>query len=456
MSIITTHDTIVALSTPRGSGALAVVRLSGPQSWPIAELLTGKKFTDTPSHTIHAAKITVDGNVVDHVMIALMRGPRTFTGEDTVEITCHNNEHIHQAIIDACIHAGARLAQQGEFTRQATSNGKIDLLQAEAINELIHAQTQQALKQSLAQVAGTLSGEMARIEQQLVKSLAWCEASFEFLDEGGDFKEQLSEQLSILRNELDTLLQSFTFQHQTRGGYRIALLGTVNAGKSSLFNMLLGTKRAIVSPHAGTTRDSIEATLIHNGNTFTFIDTAGLRTTADSIEAEGIERSYHEAQSADVLLLVVDSSRELTSHEQAIYEHILADYGQKTILVYNKHDIHADVTAVTGAAHTVNTSTTAHPHESATKLFQALDAHVAHLAAQHQAPFLLNKRHQNALTLLRQELSTILELLAHEAPAYELISYHLRQALVNLSELTGKSISEAALDKVFKEFCVGK
>ena len=220
-----------------------------------------------------------------------MRSPKTFTGQDTVEITCHNNQFIIEEIINLAIANGARLAQQGEFTKRAVFNGKIDLVQAEAINELIHAQTQLALKQSLAQLTGSFSHCLASLEKELLKALALSEASFEFLDEEMDFAPQIQALISSLQNTITGIKKTFNQQQQIRQGIRIAIIGSVNAGKSSLFNALLNQDRAIVSAIAGTTRDAIEAGVYTKGNYWTLVDTAGLRQTHDIIEQEGIKRS---------------------------------------------------------------------------------------------------------------------------------------------------------------------
>lgn len=435
-------DSIVARCTPQGSGALALIRISGSEAIAIADrcarLADGKQLREHATHTIHYGQcVDAASQLLDQVLFLLMRAPRTFTGEDTVEITCHNNQFIIEAVIAALLQAGARLAQPGEFTRRAYGNGKIDLIQAEAIDELVHAQSEHALKKSLAQLSGTFSHYIATFEQQLVKAIAWCEASFEFLDEGGDFVAEIKEQLMALRTEMTSLLQSYLSQRIMRQGVRVALIGSVNAGKSSLFNALLKHKRAIVSPQAGTTRDVIEASLVLQGHTVTFVDTAGLRLTHDTIEQEGIERSYAEAAQADIILLVFDASRTLTEPEQEIYDTLAAQYGGKVIRVMNKSDT---LSALTG--------------QGIAELESTLVSKMSEIFAS-ASPFLLNKRQHHLLQRVVQHLD---DALAHctAAPAYEILSLKLQQALVNLSELTGKSVSEAALDAVFKEFCVGK
>ncbi len=339
------HDeqTIIAQCTPRGSGAIALLRISGVNAIEVANQsakLSGKKtLLDADSHTIHYGSIVdPNGTIVDNVLFLLMRAPKTFTGQDTVEITCHNNQFIVEQIIALALLHGARLAQEGEFTKRAVLNGKIDLVQAEAINELIHAQTQMALKQSLAQLNGSLSQWLVSIEQELLKALALSEASFEFLDEEMEFAPQISGMIARVLFTIAEIKKTYSQQQQIRQGIRVAIIGSVNAGKSSLFNALLNQNRAIVTAIAGTTRDAIEAGVYKNGNYWTLVDTAGLRHTDDVIEQEGIRRSFEEAQKADIIILAYDSSRDLTAEEESVYGEITQKYPNKIINVMTKVD----------------------------------------------------------------------------------------------------------------------
>lgn len=455
------HDTIVAHCTPSGSGAIALLRISGVQAFSIvdqcARLSSGKSLSTVETHTIHHGWV-IDGNnkKLDEVLFLVMHAPHTFTGEHTVEITCHNNPFLIQTLVERIIACGARPAQPGEFTRTAVENNKIDLLQAEAINELIHANSQQALKHALDQLEGSLSHHLALLEKKVLQIIGLCEASFEFLEEDVDFSDQMRDRLQETLTIITSLKKNFDQQQLVRQGVRIALIGTVNAGKSSLFNALIGKNRAIVTDIAGTTRDVIEAGSYRNGMYWTFIDTAGLRNTQDIVEKEGIERSYHEAQHADIVLLVNDSSRLLTDAEKTVYETILSSYPNKTILIHNKIDALLPAALKTTFSHCLAvTPVSTKTLEGIDTLHQIVVNVVEELVTKTNCPFLLNKRHMTLLTSFENKLVTVNTLLCGPIE-YELIAYHLKDALAVLTELTGKSVSEKAMDMIFKEFCVGK
>lgn len=455
--------TIIAQCTPLGSGALALIRLSGPQAWDIVDqcayLGKNKRLLDQQSHTVHWAKLQGYANqTIDHVMLLALRAPRTFTGEDCIEITCHNNSFLIEAIIKRAVELGAVPAKGGEFTQRAVHHGKLDLLQAEAIHDLITAQTEQALRKSLEQLEGSFSSWIQAIEHELVRALAWCEASFDFLDEGDEFGAQINILIQKQITLIEKLLVQFDQQQTIKQGIRIALLGCVNAGKSSLFNALLGKNRAIVSDQAGTTRDSIEGSLVREGIFWTLIDTAGLRETSDAIEQLGIERSFDEARSADIILLIFDSSRLMTDAESAVYQRLYHEFEQKVITIHNKCDIYNPHFAEQYSSRFESPALrVAGFHQQGISLLErAIQHKVEEKLRQADAPFLINKRHYHILLALQKQLAEIVEDLGKNYVAYELLSIKLKMALEQISEMTGKSISEAGMDMVFKEFCVGK
>lgn len=454
------NQAIIAQCTPQGNGAIALLRLSGSNALEMADkiskLANGKIISQQKTHTIHYGwVIDQDGNHIDQVLFLIMHAPHTFTGDNTVEITCHNNPFIIQNIIQVALHHGARLAQEGEFSRQAVNNNKIDIIQAEAINDLIHANTQLALKQSLSQLEGSLTHWITTIEKQLIKSLALSEASFEFLDEENmEFSIQIKEIINTVLTTIHDLKKSFNQQQHIKNGIRIAIIGSVNAGKSSLFNALLDQERAIVTNIAGTTRDVIEAGLYKNGNYWTLIDTAGLRTTNDIIEQIGITRSKQEAHKTDIILLVFDGSQQLNGAETEVYQELVDAYQDKIIFILNKADLpqNQNLLLKNQSYYSVCTA----DKESVNRVELALQDKINTLFASIGSPFLLNQRHFNNLIALEKDLQTIDSLLSKQQTSYELVSFHLQQALTHLSELTGKTISEAGMDAVFREFCVGK
>jgi tRNA modification GTPase len=458
------HDeqSIIALCTPHGAGALALIRLTGIDAVIIADRIaklasnkknSKKNLVDLPTHTIHyGTVIDAKGSAIDQVLFLLMRGPKTFTGHDTVEITCHNNPHIIETIINLALAAGARHAQPGEFTRRAVLNNKIDIIQAEAINELIAAQTLTATKQALSQVSGSLSAQLGEVERSLLKSLMLCEATFEFLDEENvSFDDSIQTEIDQALTILSRLEKSFEVQEILRQGVRVALIGSVNAGKSSLFNALLGRDRAIVTPIAGTTRDVIESTITRDGFQLTLVDTAGLRTTNDTIEQEGIRRSHQEAALADIVLLVRDGSQMLTEQEATLYKDLEENYAEKCITVATK----ADLPNLTKTLNT-NTNVSNTTGLGITELEDLIQQKIAARMSTSEAPFLVTKRQQTLLSETKQRLDDASALLSNATVAHELISHHLRDTLALLGECTGKTISEQGMDAIFKTFCVGK
>lgn len=458
--MIACHDeeTIIARCTPSGPGAIALLRVSGTHSFAITDriskLASGKSLSDSPSHTIHFGWVMNEQTRLDQVLFLLMRAPNSFTGQDTIEITCHNNPFIIDAIIERAIHHGARLALPGEFTKRAVINQKIDLLQAEAINELIHANTQLTLKQSLSQLEGSLSSWTHEIERDLIKALALSDASFEFIDEEYlEFGQEIGAIINTILERITLIKKNFDQQARIRQGIRIAILGSVNAGKSSLFNAMIGANRAIVTDIAGTTRDVIEAGLYRDGNYWTLIDTAGLRQTNDIIEQEGIKRSFEQAELADIILLVFDGARQETIQERELYAQLMAQHTTKTVAVRNKSDVLKQAPHSLDAYHPLCVSSiTSH---NVICIQEAIQRTINLLLSELSSPFLLNNRQFLIILEVEKRLHALKALFGKTIP-YELVSYHLNDALSALCELTGKSISERAMDAVFREFCVGK
>lgn len=461
------QETIIALSTPKGSGAIAVIRLSGNNAFNIVDkisrLSSNKKIINCDTHTIEHGFVIDNktGNVIDEVLFFIMRAPKTFTGQDTIEISCHNNNFIIENIINQAISVGARLAKAGEFTQRAFLNGKIDLVQAESINDLIHAQTEIAVKKSISQVKGSLSNFILEIEEKLLYILALTEGSFEFFEQEVqdlNINNLIQENIINLLEKLNNLKNNFNIQQQIKNGVKISLIGLVNAGKSTLFNAILGQERSIVTQIAGTTRDFVESSMYKNGNFWQLTDTAGLRETNDFIEKEGITRSLEQAEVSDIILLVIDSSCKLTKEQIKIYKQIIDKYRQKIIFVANKFDI-KDSTEILNNLKTifdVNFLTVSGKNKFGVDLLEIeIEKIIQQNFAELRSPFLLNKRQFNLIIELIEGIEFIKNNLLQNFE-YEIIAHHVKSLLESVLELTGKNVNEKMLDKVFKDFCIGK
>jgi tRNA modification GTPase len=455
-------DTIAAIATPLGEGGLAVVRISGPQALAIADKSfqpVGKKST-TPvaatSHTILYGRMIRRGKAVDEVLLAVLRAPRTYTREDTVEITCHGGILPAKLVLDTLLENGARPAEPGEFTRRAFLNGRLDLAQAEAVADLIHARTELALAAANEQLAGKLSQRINELRDEMVKTLAHVEAHIDFPDEdiSPDTKEQLLKRLETGVKFMDELLRTANEGQILRRGIRAAIVGRPNAGKSSLLNQLLGHDRAIVSSIPGTTRDTIEETANIRGLPVVFVDTAGLRDARDEIEQEGIRRSHEILARAELILHVLDASEPLTEADKKF----LADFaGKKRILVRNKTDLPVklaefqipnsglrmvDVCCLSGQG------------------MEALKDTIRELiwSGEIKAEMLqvmINSRHQDALNRGRTATQRTIDALRSGA-TLELVALDLRIAVNAVGEIVGKTATEDLLDSIFSQFCIGK
>ena len=452
-------QTIVALCSPKGSGAVGLIRLSGVDAFLIADkmskLASNQIISSKPSHTIsYGFVVDEKQEPIDQVLFLVMHGPKTFTGQNIVEITCHNNQFLIEQIIDRAIACGARLAGNGEFTQRAVMLGKIDLIQAEAVNDLIHAQNAESLKYSLAQLQGSLSSWVAEIESATLEILAFCEASFEFLDEEMEFGADILQKLHSLIEKITKLLITYPKQQYIKEGVKVALIGLANAGKSSLFNALLDKNRSIVTPIAGTTRDSIEAGIYKENQFFTLIDTAGIRQTQDIIEKYGIDRSFEQAAHADILLLIIDGSIQLSTEEILAYKNLIEKYQTKTILVYNKIDLPQIQKSLDLLKNHISVSTK--QPETIKQLYTAILEKTKALKDSSSITCLLNQRQHDLLVHFKNQLMEIVPMVEQRRIDYELVIYRLQEALQSLSDMTGRSVSQAAFDKIFSSFCVGK
>ena len=453
-------DTIAAIATPLGEGGLAVVRISGTRAMAIADACflpvgpSAVKPSAAASHTIHYGKIVQDGKVVDEVLLAALRAPRTFTREDTVEISCHGGLLPAKLVLDTLLKNGARLAEPGEFTRRAFLHGRIDLAQAEAVADLIHARTELSLSAANEQLAGKLSRRIDRLRDDLMHTLAHVEAHLDFPDEdiAPDTHETLLKRLDGSITFMDELLRTANEGQILRRGIRAAILGRPNAGKSSLLNQLLGRERAIVSHIPGTTRDTIEETANIGGIPVVFIDTAGLREAGDEIEVEGIRRSRQTLAAAELILHVLDASQPSTPADA---DYLTEFAGKKRIIVRNKADLPARLDLPTDQAIPV-VEVCCLDGQGIEALKDAIKRLVwsGEITAE-MTQVTINSRHQDALQRARAMTCRAAAAL-HENATLELVALDLRGAANTVGEIVGKTTTEDLLDSIFSTFCIGK
>jgi len=454
------EETIAAIATPIGEGGLAVIRISGKEALSVAErcfVPGGKQSarpTVAPSHTIHYGHVALKGRTVDEVLLSVMHGPRTFTGEHVVEITCHGGVLASKVVLDAVLASGARLAQPGEFTRRAFLNGRIDLAQAEAVADVIHSRTELALRAANEQLEGKLSKRINELRDRLMRTMAHIEAHIDFPDEdlAPDTRSQLVQRLEESIEFMEQLLLTANEGQILRRGIRGAIVGSPNAGKSSLLNQLLGHDRAIVSAIPGTTRDTIEETANVRGIPVVFVDTAGLREARDEIELEGIRRSRRSLEAAEFILHVLDASQPMTSLD----EQFLSEFGgKKRVLVCNKIDLprrlvsprtlcgpSVDVSCVTGQGLESLKDTIKDLVWSGEVRAEMLET-------------MINSRHQDALLRGRDAVRRSLAALQSDQ-TLELVAMDLRIGVNAVGEIVGKTTTEDLLDSIFSQFCIGK
>ena len=458
-------DTIAAIATPLGEGGLAVVRISGPQALAVADksFLPVGKNSQAPSaaasHTIHYGKVVRRGEIVDEVLLAVLRAPRTYTCEDTVEITCHGGILPAKLVLDTLLENGARAAGPGEFTRRAFLNGRLDLAQAEAVADVIHSRTELALAAANEQLAGKLSQRINQLRDEMMRTLAHVEAHIDFPEEdiAPDTRRQLLQSLEQSVADMDKLLQTANEGQILRRGIRAAIVGRPNVGKSSLLNQLLGHDRAIVSPIPGTTRDTIEETANIRGLPVVFIDTAGLRVARDQIEQEGIRRSYESLNRAEFILQVLDASEPLTDEDETF---LGAFAERKRILVRNKTDL---PNRLDFGANGQATGTASPVVDVCCLSGQGIEALKDAIKEQiwsgeigtEMLQVIINSRHQDALNRARVSTERAVKAL-RENMTLELVAQDLRTAVNAVGEIVGKTATEDLLDCLFRQFCIGK
>ncbi|MBY0534329.1 MAG: tRNA uridine-5-carboxymethylaminomethyl(34) synthesis GTPase MnmE [Chitinophagaceae bacterium] len=452
-------DTIVALATPPGVGAIGVIRVSGPEAYPIMDaLFPSKRLADQASHTAHVG-VLKDGPVaLDEVVLTLFKGPRSYTGEDVIEISAHGSPYVQQRIIQAIVNRGARIAKPGEFTQRAFLKGKLDLAQAEAVADLIAANSEASQKAALHTIRGGFSAELRQLRNQLLSFSALIELELDFSQEDVEFADR-SQLYSLLR-EADgitkQLLDSFSLGNVIRNGVSVAIVGKPNAGKSTLLNALLNDERAIVSDIAGTTRDTIEEVLNIEGVLFRLIDTAGIREhTADVIESIGVERSMEKIERADVVVVLFDAVNETPASLQQDWA-FLEEKKSKVLWVGNKIDA-GDLQQLQEKWRPLSQALliSAKTKNQIDLLKKRLVDLVISGAVNTEGTIVTNARHYQALQKVAQSIHDILSGLDRGLPG-DLIALDIRRCLHFLGDITGEITNEDQLDYIFSKFCIGK
>jgi len=454
-------DTIVAISTPPGEGAIGVIRLSGNNAIAIVNrVFKGKDLTRQATHTLHFGKIMDGAKIIDEVVVGLYRGPKSYTGEDVAEISCHGSGFVLREVLNLCMAGGARLARPGEFTLRAFMKGRIDLVQAEAVADLIASQSGAAHKAAIHNLRGGFSENLREMRGELIKFSALTELELDFSQEDVEFADrtQFYELIERITLATEQLLHSFRLGNVIKNGVSVAITGPPNAGKSTLLNALLNEERAIVSEIAGTTRDTIEETLNIGGILFRLIDTAGIREhSLDTIELKGIERSREAIKKADVVVSMFDVSDLGQVASISAQEKELKEAGVKYLLVGNKLDEAGPENAATFSAALGSPVLyiSARNKENIKQLVDALYHLVAEGDVKQEATIITNARHYGALQEIRKSLRDLKTGLDTHLPG-DLLSPDLRRCLYYMGEITGEITNEDTLDFIFSKFCIGK
>lgn len=465
------EDTICAPATVPGTGAIAIIRMSGKDSFRIADKVVsckGSTIAETEGYKLrYGVALEADGTDLDTVLVSVFRSPHSYTGEDSVEISSHSSKYVVERLLQRLVDSGARMAGPGEFTQRAFVNGKMDLAQAEAVADVISSQNAAAHRVAYSQLKGGFSKELKTLRDELLKMTSLLELELDFSEEDVEFasRRELSALLDSALRHIHSLTDSFRYGNALRNGVPVAIVGAVNAGKSTLLNALVGDDRAIVSDIAGTTRDTVEETMTIDGTLFRFIDTAGLRETSDEVEKIGISRSYKKMNEASIVLALLDVTASEEENEYSISDIVsnLDVKSQKLIVLLNKVDVLGNNINVS----LINNSVS-NPNEKVVKLYisaktgfgldelrKLLSDSQKSATLDSDQTIVTNLRHYQALMEASESLENVKRsLAAGQTP--DLLSEDLRQALHHLGIILGEVTTDEVLGNIFEHFCIGK
>lgn len=455
MNIVPIHqqEVICALATPSGVGAIGVIRVSGLGAIAMVNgVFKGKNLENVETHTVHFGTINAGDEIIDEVLVSVFKTPRSFTKEDSVEISCHGSDYIIRQILKVLITKGARIAKPGEFTQRAFLNGQFDLVQAEAVADLIAADSQASHKTALNQLRGGFSKKLASLRSELIHFASMIELELDFGEEDVEFAERddLRRLIEALLATIQPLISSFDFGNAIKEGVPVAIIGSPNVGKSTLLNALLNEEKAIVTAIAGTTRDVIEDTIILDGLKFRFIDTAGIRETTDVVESIGIERSKAAMDKADIVIFLFDSAATLAENKALA---ALLPGNKDLVFVLNKTDINPSLASELAGEALDIIPISAHTQQNLPALTGKLVSLVHSQAAGDTV--VTNLRHYEHLVKTSASLTDVLNGLALGVTG-DFLAQDIRLALHHLGEITGTIVTDDLLDNIFSKFCIGK
>ncbi|MBT7620576.1 MAG: tRNA uridine-5-carboxymethylaminomethyl(34) synthesis GTPase MnmE [Flavobacteriales bacterium] len=450
MNYFNPEDTICAITTGGGMSAIAIIRISGSKAIEITNSVFNKEISESKTHTLHFGDFIDDKEVVDEVLVSIFRGSKSFTGEESIEISCHGSIYIQNKIIQILIKNGCRLATAGEFSMRAFKNGKLDLTQAESVADLIESESEAAHKTALNQLKGGVSGKLKELRSQLIDFASLIELELDFSEEDVEFadREKFNDLLKNIKSELEKLIQSFKLGNSIKNGIPVTILGAPNVGKSTLLNCLLNEDKAIVSDIAGTTRDAIEDTLIIEGYNFRFIDTAGIRKTTDTIENLGIEKTLEKANKSEIILFTIDASQELESQIMELNK-VRKDNREKILVIVNKIDV-SDIDLKEDYI-----AISAKNGEGISALQNKLLNFINTEKISENDSIVSNLRHYEQLQLTLHEINSIINGMQNNISG-DLLSINIRQALFHLGSITGEVTTDDLLGNIFGKFCIGK